>query len=372
MTTETDSSASPESTQMSRRQGWVLVGALLLLSLVLFFIDFSPSEAEPRQVAEAAGFQPLAILSDVEMSFAPGLGENTAVFIGTLTPGSKHQLNAIDFTTGEQQWAVTGSDRSYPYFWPEEWPWSWPLRWEWGPLIIVDDKVMVADAFLLTTSVNSFDVTTGEPGWQRTIGTINGSSISYLAALDDEIALRISVEGFNEFQILDTDVGFRQYQRMQDANHIFWAEQEPQQVFEAFANQIRVTGDSGWQQSVSGCNVQPILLAELVVVKTNRCGRGEFKGHPGVFALSRANGALLWQLNQEVVSNLAVDGTHVVGLTSEANLLVIDVGSGAVFSSLPFSPLEFGEERDYFIAARDGVISVYFGDSHELIFVRYQ
>ncbi len=371
MSSEADNPPSTEASRISRRQGWLLVGALLVLSLVLFLVDFSPPETDARRVETVAGFQPLAVLSNVEMMFAPGLGEETAVFIGTLTPGSDPQLIAINYFTGETQWQVTGSDQFHPDFWPEEWAWEWPFRWEWGPVLVVDEQVVVADAFMLTTSVSSFDISTGESGWQRPIGSINGSNISYLAASDNAIVLRINIEGYSEFQILDTETGYRRFRRMKDAGNIFWAEQEPRKIFEAFANQVRVTGEGGWQQSISGCDVQPVLLADWVVAKTNGCGEGEFRGEPGVFAMSRDNGALLWQLNQEVASNLAVDGEHIVGLTSEADLLVIDAGNGAVLSSLPFSPLEFGADHDFFVAAHNGIIAVYFGDSRELVFLVY-
>ncbi len=371
MSGEADSPSSTEVSRISKRQGWLLVGALVVVSLVLFFVDFSPPEAVSRRVEAASGFQPLAVLSNVEMLFAPGLGEETAVFIGTLTPGSDPQLIALNYFTGETQWQVTGSDQFHPDFWPAEWTWEWPFRWEWGPVLVIDEQVVAADAFMLTTSVSSFDLSTGEPGWQRTIGSINGSNINYLAASDHAIVLRITVEGYSEFQIMDTETGHRRFSRMKDAGNIFWAEQEPRKIFEAFANQVRVTGEGGWQQSVSGCDVQPLLMADRIIAKTNGCGEGEFRGEPGVFAMSRDNGALLWQLNQEVVSNLAADGEHIVGLTSEANLLVIDAASGAVLSSLPFSPLEVGADHDFFVAARDGTIAIYFGDSWELVFVRY-
>ena len=361
-----------ESSPRSQRQGWLLVGALVLLSAILFLVDFAPARTAAHEVEAAAGFQRLAVLSDVVLDFAPGLGENTAVFIGTLTPGSNSQLIALDLTTGEARWQVTGSDQLRPYFWPQEWTWQWPFAWQWGPVIVVGDQVVAADAFMLTTSVNSFDIMTGEPGWQRAIGNINGSDIGYLAVADDAIAIGIDVDGYTEFQILDSGVGFRQARRQKDAGNIFWVEPEPLRVFEAFANQIRVTGENAWQQSVSGCEAQPVLLPAQIIVKTNPCGEGENRGQPGIFALSRETGQLLWQLNQGVVSNLVVDGERIVGLMSDANLVVIDAVSGVVLGMMPFSPLEFDADPDFFVAARDGLVAVYFGDSRELAFVRYR
>jgi outer membrane protein assembly factor BamB len=361
-----------DSTQMSRRQGWLLVGALLLLFVILFFVDFSPPIAESRQVEAESGFEPLLALQNVEMAFPPALGEETAVFIGTLTPGSNHSLTAIDITNGETKWEITGSQQIHPDYWPEGWPWQWPFAWEWGPVITLDNQVFVADAFLLTTTVNAFDLTTGEPGWQRAIGNVNGSSVGYLAAVGDEIALGIDVEGYSEFDILDAEQGFRQMRRMEDAGHIFWGELEPERIYEAFANQIRVTGENGWQQAISGCNAQPTMHPELIFVITQRCGEGEFAGNPGIFALARSNGALVWQLEQEIVSNLALDGNVLVGLTANANLLVIDAQSGAVVSQLPFAELQPNVAQTFFVGAHDGVTAVYFGDSQELIVLRYR
>ena len=94
--------------------------------------------------------------------------------------------------------------------------------------------------------------------------------------------------------------------------------------------------------------------------------------NPGVFAFSRENGALLWQLADEVVSNLAVDDDYVVGLTAESDLLVIDVVRGTVVNQMTFSTLESDVQSDYFVAAEGGVTAVYFGDSQELIVLRDQ
>ena len=372
MTTDVDDVPAEESSQMSRRQGWLLVGALVLLSLFLFFVDFSPRQAEPRQIESGAGFEPILVLSDVEMTFAPALGEETAVFVGTLTPGSNHNLTAIDLTSGELKWEVSGSEQFHPYFWPEEWPWQWPFSWDWGPVVALNNQVFVGDSFLLTTSLNSFNFATGEPGWQRAIGNINGSSIGYLAAIEEEIALGIDVEGYSEFNMLEAELGFRQMRRMEDAGKIFWAETEPERIYEAFANQIRVTGENSWQRAFPGCDAQPVIHQEMVVVKTNRCGEGELSGDPGIFALSRANGALLWQIDEEIVSNLAVDGDRAVGLTANATLLVLDAARGLIVGQLPFSALEMNLEPDFFVAAGGDVTAVYFGDSQELIVLRDQ
>ena len=278
MTTDVDDVQAEESPQMSRRQGWLLVGALVMLSLMLFLIDFSPPQVESRQVELGVGFETILVLPDVEMAFPPALGEETAVFIGTLTPGNNHQLVAVDLGSGELKWEVTGSEQLYPTFWPVEWPWQWPFAWEWGPVVTAGNQVFAGDSFLLTTSLNAFDLTTGEPGWQRAIGNINGSSISYLAAVEEEIALGIDVEGYSEFDMLDAVVGFRQMRRMQDAGNIFWAETEPERIYEAFANQVRVTGEKGWQQSVSGCDLFPAMHTEMVLVKTTQCDEAPFYG----------------------------------------------------------------------------------------------
>lgn len=370
---EENNTPSAEGSQMSQRQVWLLVIGLVVLSAVLFGLDFNPESAINRKIEPVAGFQPLGLLSDVTIEYPPGLGENTAVFIGTLSPDENSQLTAIDITTDDVRWQVTGADQIRPDLWPEAWAWAWPFAWQWGPMITIGDQVVVADAFGLATTVSSFDITNGAPGWQRSIGLINGSDVNYLTVADELVVARVAVEGYSEFQMIDPETGFRRFQRQQDVGQFFGVELEPRRVFEAFSNQVRVTGERPWQQAVSGCDAVPFLTADLVILQTGPCSEEENRGQPGVFALARSDGVLQWQLNQPVVSNLAIDGDHIVGLTLDANLLVLDVTSGAVQDTLPFAPaLDFTNGAHFFVAARDDIFAVYFGDSRELVVVRWE
>ncbi|MCA9928229.1 MAG: PQQ-binding-like beta-propeller repeat protein [Anaerolineales bacterium] len=293
MSTENGSAAPTESLRMTRQQGWLLLLVLIALSAVLFALDANGAPAVEREVVAATGFVPRAKLSQVAMMYPPALSADTAVFVGSLNPDDDPQLTAIDLNSGELRWQVTGADQLRPDLWPDEVEWIWPFAWRWGPVILVGDQLIAADAFGLTTTVNAFDIHTGAPGWQHSIGMINGSEVGYLVpGIDDTVVARVAVEGYSEFQIIDPATGLRQFRRQEDAGAIFWVDDEPRRVFEAFANQIRVTGEQAWQQTVPGCGALPLMTDTLIIVQTFPCVPNDNRGVPGLAALSRTDGTV--------------------------------------------------------------------------------
>ncbi|MEJ2746581.1 MAG: PQQ-binding-like beta-propeller repeat protein, partial [Anaerolineae bacterium] len=79
-------------------------------------------------------------------------------------------------------------------------------------------------------------------------------------------------------------------------------------------------------------------------------------------------GDLIWETEENVVSNVAVDGAAAFFVTSQAELVALDVETGQKVGSVQFSNEEtqLGEDRGYFVAASGGNVFVYLGDGRQL------
>jgi outer membrane protein assembly factor BamB len=109
----------------------------------------------------------------------------------------------------------------------------------------------------------------------------------------------------------------------------------------------------------------PLLTNDNIVVRTAQGWRTFGK----VRVFDRQTNNLLWETNENVVSNVAVDHSHAYFLTSAAELVAMDIQTGHVLGKVEFDAenLEPQDDRGFFVAASDNNVFVYFGDSRRLL-----
>lgn len=355
--------------RMSRRQGWLLLAGLLLLSALLFWLDYDPPAALVRTAVSAPGFAPMTIMENVTLTAPPAVWGDTAVFIGALDEMARSELLAVDAASGVETWRRSAATQSRPKIWPGEWVWGWPFQWRWGQVAAHDDRLYFSDAFALTTAVTALDAQTGAPIWQRQIGLLNGSDLDLFAVNEQQLVAQLAVEYYNTFYALDPVNGRSIRHQQSDAANLFWYDATPQRFYERFADGIAVRGERPWQQRFDHCGLTPIVTTAVIVAQVQRCDETAVSH---LLAFDRADGALLWRLDVPLVSNVAVDEETAVALTADAQLLLLDVRSGALRAVLPFdaptSPPD--DEVAYFVGLQGETAVVYFGDSRQLFFYR--
>ncbi|MCP5099826.1 MAG: PQQ-binding-like beta-propeller repeat protein [Chloroflexi bacterium] len=369
MSEETAATPSTES-NLSRNQIWGLIGLMMLISAFFFYIDRDTAPQLTRNMVPTAGFTQQHVLTGVTLAGIPAVMGETAVFAGTFDPDVDPRIIALDIVSGDERWQIDGVAKTIPDEWPADSTWIWPFAWQWGPLLIQDDRVILADAFALTTSLTAYDLTTGDQLWEQTLGWLNGSDVSYLTLIDGNIAARVVAGNFSEFYIFDFEKGWQLYRRPGDAATLFWWEEEPPRTYEATNSGVTVSENRPWTFGYSSNGVTPQMTENLIVLQLER---QDVADTFGLLVLNRADGSLQWRLDTPLVGNVVVDNGRILTLTAAANLLVLDLATGTQLAELPFTPdlAQPDETIHYALGASGNQIAIYFGDSQELHFYQF-
>ncbi len=106
----------------------------------------------------------------------------------------------------------------------------------------------------------------------------------------------------------------------------------------------------------------PLLLDNSIVLRT---GHGMTLGRARVF--DRQTNTLLWETDQNVISNVAIAHDRAYFLTGSAELMAMDVRTGSVVGRVAFIPANVvSDEYGFYVAASENNVFVYFGDSQQL------
>lgn len=107
----------------------------------------------------------------------------------------------------------------------------------------------------------------------------------------------------------------------------------------------------------------PILVRSMVIYADGF--------YPNLYAIDVTTGSLLWTYPGALVSNFALEKDTLYALRQDGRLVAIGIGTGQEKGYVQFLPpkTEEGPVRSlvYWVAAAEGRIFVYFGDSQELI-----
>lgn len=353
--------------RFSQNQLVFLMIGLFALSALLFFLDRDVPLPVVYRPQSAASFTLLNSWDDVDLVYPPAMGEQTAVLVGSLPTGSTPQVIGLDTITGQERWRIDTDVQSRPSYWPDELGWSWPFSWAWGAVAVVDNVAVFGDSFALTTSLTAVDVATGERVWQRQLGAVNGSDVTFLDIEEGLVVARSDAGSYTEFYLFEPDTGRGRWQQREEADGMFWIDlDKPYRRLFAQPLGVEATGRDVWQRPLPGCGTNAHLLGELIVVTVKIC---EQPGAYQLVVLDRQTGGVQWQFPTPIISNVAFDGSLLLVLAADSRLLQIDAQSGTILAELAFLPkvVQIDGETPYFVGAGDGQTAVYFGDNHQLM-----
>ena len=129
-----------------------------------------------------------------------------------------------------------------------------------------------------------------------------------------------------------------------------------------------------WEHSINETtNAHPILADSVLVILT-RAGN--------IYSLNRKTGKLIWELNADAISNIALDASHLYFLARNGYLVVLEQNNGREIQRLEFSPAPFivnNPSSDTSIGAyniwvdsHNNIIIVSLGDSCQLMALKYK
>jgi outer membrane protein assembly factor BamB len=131
----------------------------------------------------------------------------------------------------------------------------------------------------------------------------------------------------------------------------------------------RKTNEIIWQSIDAYYPSQPPTLTNKFIVA--RSGSTGFLGI--AFAIDRVTGELIWEFN-DVLSNVAVSDDTAFFLTSDVQLIAVDIETGEKVGQVSFGSNREPDHRShihYFVAASNGIVLVYFGESQQLFSFRF-
>lgn len=132
----------------------------------------------------------------------------------------------------------------------------------------------------------------------------------------------------------------------------------------SFWAEDRELGQVHWQVNLErALRYRPVVVGSTVIYADGF--------YPRLYALDSATGVLQWMYSGPLVSNFALSGDVIYAFQQDGKLVEIALRTGKAQGYVQFSPekTEEGSPRSfvYWVAASDGRVFMYFGDSRELI-----
>ncbi len=241
------------------------------------------------------------------------------------------------------------------------------------------------DILLDASSIVAMDMDSGTRDWSRLIG--GARSIWSVNATD--IWVSVSGDTSSHYYLLDATTGeiVQKERKISETGELngYLLAVDGNILFETNACiSLQATNLAEerviWVTELDHCVGSPAITTDdsLILVQG---------GIPGeVVAFDKATGEIKWRYDQSgVVSNVAVgDGPTAYFLTTQAELLAVDVRTGDVLATLEFigddgpdkydntpdSPLNY-VRRPFSVAASENIIVVHLGDSSQLFAFRF-
>lgn len=340
---------------------WLLPAAALLAVIVFWLTGgFRPAPTTPTVQREAtipsAEFLPISVFNAVYTERPVALMDGQVVFVGGRDPDARPTLVSLDLTTGEQVWQGEGE--------------------AWGTLADGSGRVYVEDTAGWGSRVIAYEGTTGVERWQRRftgrVGSlrVSGNGVIVKTYLPVHTSFR---PYFTSFHLLDPETGDRLAHKRVNAAQIFMIE-DKERSYEAQAGSIRAIGTDSWETPLPGephdpdtlYRYAPLLTDDLILVKTG----SDLLGH--VYALNKLDGSIRWQLNEQVVGNVATDYGVVYLLLQDGRLMGIEASSGRPVGVHYFTPsLQVEESFPFYLDTYQDLVGVYLGDSRQLFVFRF-
>lgn len=214
--------------------------------------------------------------------------------------------------------------------------------------------------------VTAFDLYSGERVWRTRLPV--PKAVEYITADEDKVSVDVApthyyVMDANTGEIIDSSTATQ-------TPPFFYNDHETLEFGVGMRSvwaEDKQSGKEVWRQTLNIDIVQsPLLSGNRLLVK---------EGHLAlVYAFDTATGTLIWQSQEKAASNIAVDNSILYFLTLNGQLMAVNAETGQLLATLEFTPntpLADPYERGYYVAAHNGMVAVYFGDSRELFLLRY-
>ncbi|MCP4426365.1 MAG: PQQ-binding-like beta-propeller repeat protein [Chloroflexi bacterium] len=209
--------------------------------------------------------------------------------------------------------------------------------------------------------VAAYDINAGKVRWARKVPGTN--RVDSLVAGNG----RVSVDSDNNYayHLFDTATGALLATPEKDFSTRFPTSIALLVVDEdiSFVDTAKSPNIEFWRSRFLRVRYPPMILENHILVGI------ESVAH--VKTLDRNTGEVLWQTENNVISNIAVDDSTAFYLSFEAELVGVNIETGQKVASVQFSGGSVhwgarGKGRGFYVAANDGKVFVYLGDSRQL------
>lgn len=238
-----------------------------------------------------------------------------------------------------------------------------------GVMSVGEDYIYVLDSSSSNTRVRAYDMNSGTEVWQK------GSDFGFPAVKNLEITplgLLVTTHnhGIKRWNLRNLQTGRKEHTFQNDSDvKGFWIEQGSVIYDVKDADLVVANGPIQWQTQVG---FESYIDSELVALVAKREFVLVYEQSPTITqiaVLNKYNGDILWQANMRIASNLVVSEGTLFFVTSDVELLAIDLQTGEISGSITFfsdlgNPLN--EYLDILVSANKDQALVYFANSNQL------
>lgn len=312
---------------------------------------------------ESVWMLPNIFIEKADRAIFLSVNDKSTFFLGNMEQKGAEHLFSLDTETGEVLWQVE-SDNYVPI-----------------SFATTSNHIFIG---YFTARISSYDVGSGNKIWQTRLSsstgflgreTAYGQPTTIQSMVPTSAHLYVSATGpgdNNTTRLLEISTG----EVNQISNQLDIVSVGPSYFYSQRApNIMRAididTGNIVWETTFEGgAFKEPAIIDDLVFVKTGLYGQSGW-----IYAISKETGAVLWQTEKNVSSNVAASGKYIFYLTSDAQLQILNIETRELVGSVNFSPnsLEGVDTNlyDFYVVAKDNLILVYFGDSRQLFTFRF-
>lgn len=244
------------------------------------------------------------------------------------------------------------------------------LLWTTQPLELVDDMAVSASLLFVASSsgVHAYDVTTGHQTWVSNQPPPEHQAYSLFF---DESQLKLIVIGGrgNLFSVISSESGtVGDLIESKDGVVMFDSQYRYKWSGREFWLADISTDIAKWTLPLAS-TVPPwpiIKREEDILVLPSVTSRA---GWHSVTVVDRASGKTKWQCSDCYASDVAVDSGTLYAISRDGSLAAYDLKTGQLRGTVQFAGGRVMEplNTQYSVAAANGFVFLYFGDSHELI-----
>ncbi len=215
-------------------------------------------------------------------------------------------------------------------------------------------------------SLKSFDLKTDSQTWTQRIA--GSRSLDTVVATEETISVDGSFS--STYFLFDAQHGEILEKREKNSRNFIWSiddrisyERSPKASFLAVDRQADTIV---WESSFSYGIYQPPIFTDKVIVA--RIGKSYDSGR--VIGIDTTNGNILWEYETSI-SNIEVSNSIVFFITSEVQLVAVDIETGNLIEKISFTPNTQIDNNAFHVAANENMVLVYLGEGQQLMSFRF-